>query len=90
MATGEPRIVIHKLVTRPLAETGEPRTSAGKVAAWLKRNVHQIAAIKRASVAASAADKNFLSETEDKSSEQQMTKKGKTVAKISVDFRTQE
>ena len=78
MAIGEPRIVVDKLVTRPLAETGEPRISAGKEATRPKRKEHQIAAVKPTPVAASAADKDSHSETDKACSEQQTTKKGKT------------
>ena len=65
-------------VTRPLAETGEPRISAGKEATQPKRKEHQIAAVKSTPVTASAADKDSYSETDKACSEQQTTKKGKT------------
>ena len=78
MAIGEPRIVVDKLVTRPLAETGEPRISAGKEATRPKKKEHQIAAVKPSPVAASAADKDSHSETNEACGEQQTTKKGKT------------
>ena len=78
MAIGEPRIVVDKLVTRSLAETGELRISAGKKATRPKRMKHQIAAVKPAPVLAPAAGKDSHSETEEASSEQQTTKKGKT------------
>ena len=77
MAIGEPRIVVDKLVTRPLAETGEPRISDGKEATRSKRMKHQIATVKPALVVAPAADKDSHSETGEASSEQQTTKKGK-------------
>ena len=63
MAIGELRIVVDKLVTRPLAETGESRISAGKEATRPKKKEHQIAAVKPTPVAASAADKDSHSET---------------------------
>ena len=78
MAIGEPRIVVEKLVTRPLARTGEPRISAGKEAIRLKKKEHQIAAVKPTPVAASAADKDSHSETDKTCGEQQIRKKGKT------------
>ena len=78
MAIGEPRIVVDKLVTRPLAETGEPRISAGKEATRPKKKEHQIAAVKPSPVAASAADKDSHSETNEACGEQQTTRKGKT------------
>ena len=60
---GKPRIVVDKLVTRPLAETGEPRISAGKEATRPKKKEHQIVAVKPSPVAASAAVKDSHSET---------------------------
>ena len=66
------------MVTRPLAETGEPRISAGKEATRPKKKEHQIAAVKPTPVAASAADKDSHSETNEACGEQQTTKKGKT------------
>ena len=82
MAIREPRIVVDKLVTRPLAETGEPRISAGKEATRPKRNDHQIAAVKPTPIAASTSDKDSHSETDKACSEQQSTKKGKTRLKF--------
>ena len=78
MAIGELRNVVDKLVTRPLAETGEPRISVGKEATRPKKKEHQIAAVKPTPVAASAADKDSHSETNEACGEQQTTKKGKT------------
>ena len=63
MAIGELRIVVDKLVTRLLAETGELRISAGKEATRPKKKEHQIAAVKPTPVAASAVDKDSHSET---------------------------
>ena len=74
----EPRIVVDKLVTRPLAETGELKISAGKEATRPKKKEHQIAAVKPTPVAASATDKDSHSETDKACSEQQTTKNGKT------------
>ena len=78
MAIGEPRIVVDKLVTRLLAEIGEPRISAGKEATRPKKKEHQVAAVKPTLIAASAADKDSHSETNEACGEQQTTKKGKT------------
>ena len=78
MTIGEPRIVVDKLVTRSLAETGEPRISAGKEATRPKKKEHQIAAVKLSPVAVSAADKDSHSKTNEACDEQQTTKKGKT------------
>ena len=78
MAIGEPRIVVDKLVIMPLAETGEPRISAGKEATRPKRKENQLAAVKPTPVAASAANKDSHCETNKACSEQQTTKNGKT------------